>query len=131
MYQPNEQNAKPDANEDDFTFANYVAYVLYPPLYLAGPILTFSAFMDQIKRKSSISFKAIFAYTVRFVACLLTMEVLLHYIYVVAIKDAAVVQADGSTVRAWTGDTPAELGIISFWNLIVVWLKVRMACLLG
>lgn len=34
--------------------------------------------------------------------------------YVVAIKDT----------RAWLGDSPMELCMIGFWNLIVVWLKV-------
>ena len=46
---------------------------------------------------------------------MLTMEVILHYMYVVAIKDA----------RAWPGDTPAEIAMIGFWNLAIVWLKVR------
>jgi hypothetical protein len=44
------------------------------------------------------------------------MEVILHYMYVVAIKDQG--------KSAWQGDTPAELSLIGFWNLIVVWLKV-------
>jgi protein-cysteine N-palmitoyltransferase HHAT len=43
------------------------------------------------------------------------MECVLHFMYVVAIKDAV----------AWKGDTPLELSMIGFWNLIVVWLKVR------
>ena len=46
---------------------------------------------------------------------MLTMEFLLHYTYVVAIKDA----------HAWLGDSPAQLSMIGFWNLIIVWLKVR------
>lgn len=42
------------------------------------------------------------------------METMLHTMYVVAIKDSS----------AWEGDTPAELSMIGFWNLVVVWLKV-------
>jgi hypothetical protein len=38
--------------------------------------------------------------------------------YIVAIKDS-------SKEGAWQGDTPFELSMIGFWNLIVVWLKVR------
>ena len=34
--------------------------------------------------------------------------------YVVAIKDT----------KSWIGDSPAEIAMIGFWNLIVVWLKV-------
>jgi hypothetical protein len=46
------------------------------------------------------------------------MEYILHFMYVVAIKDT----------RAWVGDSPAEIAMIGFWNLIVVWLKVRELC---
>lgn len=44
----------------------------------------------------------------------MTMEFILHFIYVVAIKDA----------KAWAGDTAAQLSMIGLWNLIIVWLKV-------
>lgn len=45
------------------------------------------------------------------------MELVLHSMYVVAIKDS-------SREGAWRGDTVFELSMIGFWNLIVVWLKV-------
>lgn len=64
-----------------------------------------------------ISTRSKIDYFIRFVACLLSMELILHYMYVVAIKDAA----------AWTGDSPFELSMIGFWNLIIVWLKVRLS----
>lgn len=56
------------------------------------------------------------------------MEVVLHYMYVVAIKGSWATRSDGAgkaaRVPAWAGDTPFELAMISFWNLIIVWLKV-------
>jgi len=42
------------------------------------------------------------------------MEFILHFMYVVAIKDT----------RTWQGASPMELSMIGFWNLIIVWLKV-------
>lgn len=42
------------------------------------------------------------------------MELMLHSMYVVAMKDA----------HAWAGDTPFELSMIGLWNLYIVWLKV-------
>ena len=36
------------------------------------------------------------------------------FMYVVAIKDT----------KAWQGTNAAELSMIGFWNLIIVWLKV-------
>lgn len=32
-----------------YSFINYLAYVLYPPLYIAGPIITFNDFMWQVR----------------------------------------------------------------------------------
>ncbi|KZV91249.1 MBOAT-domain-containing protein [Exidia glandulosa HHB12029] len=98
------------------SFANYVAYILYPPCYIAGPIMTFNDFLWQMKRPVRIAPRDVANYALRFVICLLTMEVVLHYMYVVAIKDA----------RAWAGDTPAQLCMLGFWNLIVVWLKLLL-----
>lgn len=69
-----------------------------------------------MKRPVPITKQDVVGYALRFSVCLLTMEVILHYMYVVAIKDA----------RAWAGDTPAQLCMLGFWNLIVVWLKVRV-----
>ncbi len=53
-------------------------------------------------------------YAFRFMCCFLTMEAVLHTMYVVAIKDT----------QAWEGDSPADLSMIGFWNLVIVWLKV-------
>jgi len=42
------------------------------------------------------------------------MEFILHFMYVVAIKDT----------RTWQGASPMELSMVGFWNLIILWLKV-------
>jgi protein-cysteine N-palmitoyltransferase HHAT len=36
------------ARIEDYGFLNYLAYVLYSPLYLAGPIITFNDFVHQV-----------------------------------------------------------------------------------
>ncbi|KAH9043958.1 MBOAT, membrane-bound O-acyltransferase family-domain-containing protein [Lactarius pseudohatsudake] len=99
-----------------YTFVNYLAYALYAPLYIAGPILTFNDFMWQLSRPMEIAQRATVRYAVRFVIGLLTMETLIHVMYVVAIKDA----------HAWSGMTPAQLSMVGFWNLIFVWLKLLL-----
>lgn len=101
---------------EDYTYRNYIAYVLYPPLYIAGPILTFNNFMWQLRRPIDIPMRVQSRYLVRFLVSLLTMESILHYMYVVAIKDT----------KAWQGYTPLELSMIGFWNLIIVWLKLLL-----
>lgn len=42
------------------------------------------------------------------------MELILHFMYMVAIKDT----------KAWRNDSPFELSMIGIWNLFIVWLKV-------
>lgn len=54
------------------------------------------------------------SYLLRFLFCLLTLEFILHFMYVVAIKDT----------RTWQGASPMELSMVGFWNLIIIWLKV-------
>ncbi|EGG12029.1 uncharacterized protein MELLADRAFT_32714 [Melampsora larici-populina 98AG31] len=99
----------------EYGFINYFNYVFYPPLYIAGPIITFNNFTSQIARSpSTITPRMIIGYSIRFLICFLTMEFVLHYMYVIAIKDA----------RAWGGDSPFELSMIGYWNLIAVWLKL-------
>jgi D-alanyl-lipoteichoic acid acyltransferase DltB (MBOAT superfamily) len=68
----------------------------------------------QLRRPINIAIGVQIRYFFRFLFSLLTMEFILHYMYVVAIKDA----------KAWPDDTPLELSMIGVWNLIIVWLKV-------
>ncbi|KAK8844173.1 hypothetical protein IAR55_006967 [Kwoniella newhampshirensis] len=100
--------------DSEYSFLNYFTYTLYPPLYIAGPIMTFNDFTWQLQNPVPIPRRARISYAIRFVACLLTMEAVLHTMYVVAIKDS----------KGWEGDTPADLSLIGFWNLVVVWLKL-------
>jgi protein-cysteine N-palmitoyltransferase HHAT len=39
----------------DYSAERFFEYVFYPPLYLAGPILTFNAFASQRRSPTSIS----------------------------------------------------------------------------
>ncbi|KAE9411626.1 MBOAT-domain-containing protein [Gymnopus androsaceus JB14] len=95
--------------EELYSFLNYIAYILYPPLYITGPIYNY-------RRPSIITRSFLLGYLVRFMACFLTLEFILHFMYVVAIKNT----------KAWIGDTPAQISMIGFWNLMIVWLKLLL-----
>jgi hypothetical protein len=62
----------------------------------------------QMHRPLVIPLRTVLGYLLRFVFCLVTMELILHVMYVVAIKDA----------RAWAYDSPPEIAMLGFWNLI-------------
>ncbi|PBK82841.1 MBOAT-domain-containing protein [Armillaria gallica] len=108
-----------------YSFPVYLTYALFAPLYIAGPIIPFNDFLAQIEPQSTRPLTQkqeerpttlIKPYFIRFIFTLLTMEVLIHTMYVVAIKD----------VRPWehAAYLPSELALLSFFSLIHVWLKL-------
>ncbi|KAG0178377.1 glycerol transporter [Apophysomyces sp. BC1021] len=101
--------------ESDYNVYNFLAYVLYTPLYLCGPIITFNDFVSQLHVPSSrITKRYVITYALRLAAVLLVIELFLHYMYVVAI----------SKMKAWEGNTPLELSMIGYFNLVVIWMKL-------
>ncbi|KAF8533912.1 glycerol:H+ symporter [Trichophaea hybrida] len=106
------------AKVEDYSLLNYLAYILYTPLYLAGPILTFNDFVHQLKYSTpTLTVGRRVMYAIRLAFAILCMEVILHYIYVVAISKTA-------TKGSWAHDTPAQLAMISYFNLHIIWLKL-------
>lgn len=102
----------------DYNFRNYIAYAIYAPLYLTGPIITFNDYISQLKYPpASIETARTIKYGIRFLLCLLCMELLLHYNYCVAISK-------GNPV--WSDYTPAQLSLLSYFNLHVLWLKLLL-----
>ncbi|CAK7198679.1 glycerol transporter [Sporothrix eucalyptigena] len=106
------------APAQDFCFRNYVAYAVYAPLYLTGPIITFNDFVHQARyRSATIESRRTLRYGVRFVLCLLAMELVLHYDYVGAISQSG---------PNWSSYTSAQLSLLSFFNLHLIWLKLLL-----
>ncbi|KAH3992911.1 hypothetical protein HBI56_199310 [Parastagonospora nodorum] len=104
------------AKPQDFSFRNYFAYTMYSPLYLAGPIITFNDWISQQRyRPHSITPKRTTMYLIRFIVVLLTMEIMIHYMYMVAIFHAK---------PDWAQYTPAQLSMLGFLNLKHIWLKL-------
>ncbi|OAA54335.1 glycerol/H+ symporter [Niveomyces insectorum RCEF 264] len=102
----------------DFSFRNYIAYTVYAPLYLTGPIVTFNDFVSQARyQPATIEPRRTRRYAVRFVLALLAMELVLHYDYVGAIAQSR---------PQWATYTPAQLALLSFFNLHLIWLKLLL-----
>ncbi|KAJ5650583.1 Glycerol uptake protein 1 [Penicillium longicatenatum] len=99
-----------------FSGRNYIAYVLYSPLYLAGPILTFNDYVSQ-QRYTPLSRTRTrtILYGIRFFFTVMCMELILHYIYAVAISKAS---------PDWSLFTPGQLSMLAFFNLHIIWLKL-------
>ncbi|KAL3430040.1 MBOAT, membrane-bound O-acyltransferase family-domain-containing protein [Aspergillus tetrazonus] len=104
------------ANLRDFSLKTYLAYTLYSPLYLAGPILSFNKFVFQShNRLPTTSIGRTFLYGLRFLIVLLYIELLLHYSYAVAIF---------KTSPSWTRYTHYQLAMLGYFNLHAVWLTL-------
>ncbi|SGZ40141.1 related to Glycerol uptake protein 1 [Hanseniaspora guilliermondii] len=101
-------------NIKEYNFVNQFAYLLYAPLLIAGPVITFNDYLCQNQRSlpNTMKFKVI--YLLRFLFCFLTMEVLLHYTYVVAL----------SKFKAWERLSSYQISMIGLFNLNLVWLKL-------
>lgn len=65
----------------------------------------------------SITKERTIMYAIRFLIALLCMELLLHYIYTVAIFKAK---------PDWSLYTPSQLGMLGYFNLHVIWLKLMI-----
>ncbi|KAK4518315.1 Chitin synthase, class 7 [Mucor velutinosus] len=101
--------------ESDYNYTNFLAYVLYTPLLLCGPIITFNDFISQYRFPSpNLSKRYVITYAFRLVNVILVMEFTLHYLYVVAISKA----------KAWDGASPLELSMVGYFNLVIIWMKL-------
>jgi len=70
--------------DDDYSCLHLIAYVFYIPLYIAGPIMTFPAWLDNTRHpQTSVSRSKLAAMLLQVGAYVLCIELLLHvYMYV-------------------------------------------------
>ena len=104
-----------------YKLVTFVAYALYPPLYIAGPIMTFNSFASQISSPAPTSPRRVLLYALRWGAALLSLEVLTHTLYFNCIAKH----------RAWApleqmgvALSPLHYAEGSYWVLVFMWLKV-------
>ena len=91
--------------------------MLYVPLYLAGPIITFNDFMSQSQMSpTSITPRSTAIYALRWAGLYCLMEIMMHAFHVIAI----------SNDRAWVGFTPFRMMMVGFFTLFHIWLKLTI-----
>ncbi|KAL2815778.1 MBOAT, membrane-bound O-acyltransferase family-domain-containing protein [Aspergillus cavernicola] len=104
------------AEKSAFNGRNYIAYALYSPLYLTGPIVSFNDYISQQRyQPQSLTKARTILYGTRFFLTLLAMELILHFTYAVAISQAS---------PNWSLYTPGQLSMLAFFNLHIIWLKL-------
>lgn len=65
----------------DFSLRSYLGYLFYSPLFLAGPIMTYESWSQQVEG-TAIPSRQKSLYGVRWVMNFLFLEIFLHFIYV-------------------------------------------------
>uniref|UniRef100_A0A7S3LVY8 Uncharacterized protein n=1 Tax=Palpitomonas bilix TaxID=652834 RepID=A0A7S3LVY8_9EUKA len=71
---------------DCFSFLSFLAYILYPPLFIAGPIVTYNAFVNQLFHTGFGQAKTGLMLIVRALFWAFVLEVLLHFVYLYAVS---------------------------------------------
>ena len=103
-----------------YSFFEYLAYCLYPPLYLAGPTAAFDGFAPQLRNaQTSHSRRAVFRYALlKFGLVFLLLELWTHLVYTNAMAVTRVWTRDGHGVFG-----PFEVGATSLATLNFMYLK--------
>ncbi|KAI8472541.1 MAG: MBOAT, membrane-bound O-acyltransferase family-domain-containing protein [Monoraphidium minutum] len=109
-----------------YCLPTFLAYALYPPLYIAGPILTFNAFGSQLLAPPAgpaapTAPAAAARYAARGVACWLTLEAMTHGLWFFSVARyrlwGPLAAAEGRPLGA------LDLVLAPWWMLMLVWCK--------
>ena len=109
-----------------------VAHALYPPLYLAGPIVSYKDFAGQLVRMSgdekaastTSSRTAILTYALRTAFDVAIIEVMSHYLYFNSVATNNLLGSDGGRGSALDRETtPLDVATCGWWVLAFTWLK--------
>ncbi|RNF26781.1 putative GUP1 [Trypanosoma conorhini] len=102
-----------DAGE--YNLLRYLGYVFYPPLYIAGPISSFNAYVSYLKEPwRPMDGKFLRHYSLRTLFSFMLMTTTVHYIYAVAILENGAAFASISFSRR---------ALVLYLQLAFLWLK--------
>ncbi|KAI8573606.1 hypothetical protein RHMOL_Rhmol01G0290300 [Rhododendron molle] len=102
---------------NNFSLAVYLCYLVYAPLYIAGPVLSFNAFASQLDTpQKNYSLREVAWYGLRWVFSLLLMELMTHLFYYNAFAISSL----------WKQLSPMDVFIIGYGVLNFMWLKFSL-----
>ncbi|KAK9146341.1 hypothetical protein Sjap_006244 [Stephania japonica] len=97
-----------------YSFMMYLCYLVYAPLYIAGPIVSFNAFASQLDTpQKNYSLRSVAWYGFRWALSFCLMEMITHWFY----YNAFVISG------LWKYLSPLEVFIIGYGVLNFMWLK--------
>ncbi|CAJ2631646.1 unnamed protein product [Trifolium pratense] len=97
-----------------FGYVVYLSYLVYAPLYIAGPIVSFNVFASQLDvPQNSNSVRNVILYGFRWILCFILVEFMTHLFYYNAFANSGL----------WKHLSPLEVFIIGYGVLNFMWLK--------
>ena len=100
-----------------YNLLSFLAYCFYPPLYLAGPLITCNAFIRCIQTPIRQSRTSLLCYAVRLAVALIALEVCLRIAPTFALAKSGVYQSLA----------PASMAIFGYAVLNAMWLKFKVS----
>jgi len=104
-------SAEKHCHLDDYNLINYLSYMLYAPLYVAGPIISFNAFVENTKNPQETENPL--TYGLRWLLCLGLMEFLTSQFPYFAVISSGL----------FPHLSPSELAVVAYMTLKIMWLK--------
>eukprot|EP00884_Botryococcus_braunii_P000005 jgi/Botrbrau1/10004/Bobra.0012s0093.2 len=118
--------------EEDGKFLSFAAYVLYPPLFAAGPMVSFSEFQAQRSRTTPTSFFRLHGhqllrrawYGARLAGLVLLLEIVSHVLYFTALARTGMWRTLHESAGIRFSDD--DVLLTAFWVAAVTWLKFQI-----
>ncbi|KAF2324102.1 hypothetical protein GH714_006658 [Hevea brasiliensis] len=99
---------------DNFSFNIYLSYLVYAPLYIAGPIISFNAYVSQLDMpQNNYAARDVSLYGLRWILSFLLIELLTHLFHYNAFAISGL----------WKLLSPVDIFIIGYGVLNFMWLK--------
>lgn len=107
-----------EAHSDLYSLSSFYSYAFYPPLYLAGPTISYNGWISQVRSpQQTFSKTRLITYILRFFSVFLILLWFIHNIYLPTIANNP---ANRSILDSFG---PYEIIVTSFCVLKWIWLK--------
>ena len=101
-----------------YDLIHFYSFLVYPPLYVAGPIITYNGWVSQVYTKQNVySDKEQLKYVFRTLGNFLVFEIFLHLIY----SNSLITNESNSEI--WKSLNLLDLSVLCVYELVFLWMK--------
>ena len=96
---------------EDYDLVNMLAYLVYSPLYIAGPIMSFNDFVKYMRKPQQV--ESVMVYIIRWCGAFIVMEIMCSYFPFFAVLNSGLFRVLSAS----------EIAVVSYMTLKMMWLK--------